>query len=286
MHQDGIVVFANPACAKLMGVSDSSRLIGIPMMRFVHQPYMEAVHDRAKRALSEKDVGTMDEQFVRLDGSLVDVEVTAIGFPYEGRPAVLIVAREVGIRKEAERKMKEANALLQRLSTLDGLTGIPNRRSFDGDLRELWERTRDSGEPNSLLLFDVDNFKAYNDYYGHQAGDECLQQIARIAEFEASRTQGTAYRYGGEEFAILLPEHDRERALSAAEQIRQAIARRQIPHAGISTEATVTISLGSATCKSVSDQTPAQWLHAADQALYQAKNLGRNIISEAKIPLA
>nr|WP_255807405.1 diguanylate cyclase [Cohnella mopanensis] len=286
IHQDGKVVFANPACAKLMGVSDSSQLLGMPMMQFVHEPYVKAVNDRAQMALREKDVGTMDQQFVKLDGSLVDVDVTAIGFSYGGRPAVLIVAREVGTRKEAERKMKEANALLQRLSTLDGLTDIPNRRSFDQDIHTLWDLTQDKDKQNSLILFDVDNFKAYNDHYGHQAGDACLQMVARIAGEVAEQAGGTVYRYGGEEFAVLLPEHDRERALNSAEQLRQAIANCIIPHKGVSTDAIVTISVGVATWNSTWKQTPAQWLQAADLALYQAKNQGRNLISEAGLPVS
>lgn len=285
VHQDGVVVFANPACAKLMGVGDSEQLIGLPMMRFVHKPYVDIVADRANRAMKDKDVEALDEQFVRLDGSLVDVEVTAIGYPYEGRPAVLIMAREIGIRKEAERTMKEANELLYRLSTLDGLTSIPNRRSFDQDLQKVWDEALNTRAEVSLVLFDVDNFKAYNDFYGHQAGDACLQTIARIADEEAGKLSGSAYRYGGEEFAILLPNHNRDSAKIAAEQVRRAVNDYRLPNEGISAEAIVTISVGVATWPNSADQSPEQWLRATDQALYQAKYQGRNSISEAMISI-
>lgn len=281
VHQDGFVVFANPACNQLIGAKDNSEIIGLPIMQFVHQPYMKVVGDRVSQAMNEKDVGALEEQFIKMDGSLVDVEVTAIGFPYEGRPAVLIFAREISIRKEAERKMKEANALLQRLSKLDGLTGIPNRRSFDEDRLRYWEEAQVNRTTLSLVLFDVDNFKAYNDYYGHQAGDACLQMVASVADGEARKASGTAYRYGGEEFAILFSGNGRDNDFKAAERIRLAIADCFIPHEGISSEAIVTISLGLASWTDTLNQTAEQWLHAADMALYEAKRHGRNSTREA-----
>jgi diguanylate cyclase (GGDEF)-like protein/PAS domain S-box-containing protein len=284
VHQNGIIVFANPACAPLMGVMDSDELIGMPMMGFVHHPYTEAVTERASKAMNEKEVGKLEEQFVRLDGSLVDVEVTAIGLSYAGRPAVLVVAREIGSRKEAERKMVEANALLQRLSILDGLTGIPNRRSFDQDRLELWNKAKMNKEAISLLMFDLDNFKSYNDYYGHLAGDACLQMIASLAEEEARKLGGMAYRYGGEEFAVLLPGYPREMAFLKAESFRSTVAGCQIPHEGIGPGARVTISVGVATSTFAQKQSMVQWLQAADDALYEAKKNGRDTTKEA-IPL-
>nr|WP_306220204.1 diguanylate cyclase [Cohnella sp. WQ 127256] len=282
VHQDGIVVFANPACAQLMGVDDSAQLIGMPMLKFVHQPFADLVVSRAKQAIEDNEVGALDEQFIKLDGEIIDVEVTAIGFPYNGRPAVLIMAREVGFRKEAERKMEMANTLLQRLSMLDGLTGISNRRSFDEDIQKYWNASKHNQVPITILLFDIDNFKAYNDFYGHQAGDVCLQSIADTAEDEAKKVGGTAYRYGGEEFAILLPDLNEDKALHVASRIRQAIEERFIPNAGISSDTLVTISIGVATSDLAYDQSWEQWLRAADQALYKAKNQGRNSISVAE----
>ncbi|MFD0674313.1 diguanylate cyclase domain-containing protein [Cohnella sp. GCM10027633] len=283
VHQGGIIAFANPACLTLMGVSHTSDLVGQSIMRFVPAHLAEVVARRAQSAMKENEVGALDEQFVRPDGSVVDVEVTAIGIPYMGRPAVLIVCRDIGPRKEAERKMTEANALLQRLSQLDGLTGIPNRRSFDEQLQHCWSEARERRGNASLILLDVDSFKEYNDHYGHQRGDACLQTIAGIVEDEARKADGTAYRYGGEEFAVLLPGCDRESGKAAADLIRQAVAGVGIPHEGAGNGATVTISVGVATATSRTDGYASMhgWLQAADQALYQAKRRGRNSTVEA-----
>lgn len=281
VHQGGIIVFANPACLPLMGVSHSSELIGQSIMRFVPPNLAEVVTRRAQSALRENEVGTMDEQFIRPDGTIIDVEVTAIGIPYNGRPGVLIICRDIGLRKEAERKLTEANELLSRLSKLDGLTGIPNRRSFDDQLRASWGEARANGDDTSLILLDVDTFKDYNDHYGHQAGDLCLQMIARIVEDEARAASGTAYRYGGEEFAVIVPGYSREAGRIVADRIRQAVLNAGIRHESAGSEAVVTISVGMATLTMEGCTSEYKWLQAADQALYQAKKRGRNSTVEA-----
>ncbi|WP_027085283.1 sensor domain-containing diguanylate cyclase [Cohnella panacarvi] len=280
VHQDGHVVFANPACTTLMGVGQTSQLVGQPIMKFVPAHLAEVVAARAYNAMKENEVGKLDEQFVRPDGTVIDVEVTAIGIPYQRKPAVLIICRDIGVRKEAERKLTEANMLLERLSKLDGLTGILNRRSFDERLASDWDRSRQEVEPLALILLDVDSFKEYNDHYGHQAGDTCLQMIAGIVEDEARKARGAAFRYGGEEFAVLLPGCDSRAGKSVADQIRRSVESCAIPHEGVAGEAIVTISVGVA---SALDYTGLEhWVQAADQALYRAKKQGRNSTVEAE----
>ncbi len=279
VHQDGHVVFANPACTTLMGVSQTSQLVGQPIMKFVPAHFAEVVAARAYNAMKENEVGKLDEQFVRPDGTVIDVEVTAIGIPYQGKPAVLIICRDIGVRKEAERKLTEANLLLERLSKLDGLTGIPNRRSLDEQLVSAWDRSRQACEPLAVILLDVDSFKEYNDHYGHQAGDTCLQMIASVVESEARKARGTAFRYGGEEFAVLLPGCDSRSGKSVADQIRRSVEECAIPHEGVADEAVVTISVGVASALNYEGLEP--WVQAADQALYQAKKQGRNSTVEA-----
>lgn len=276
VHQGGYVVFANAGCLKLMGVSQTSQLIGQPIMKFVPAHLAEVVASRANSAMNRNEVGTLDEQFVRPDGSIVDVEVTAIGIPYQGKPAVLIICRDIGTRKDAERKLTAANLLLERLSNLDGLTGIPNRRSLDEQLPLSWKKANSELKPLALVLIDVDSFKDYNDYYGHLAGDACLRKVAGIIEAEAGKAGGTAYRYGGEEFAVLLPGCDNDAGRAVADRIRQAVESSAIPHEAVDKDAKVTISVGVASAAHGIFADSEQWIQAADQALYRAKKQGRN----------
>lgn len=171
-----------------------------------------------------------------------------------------------------------ANARLKELSELDGLTKIANRRHFDNTLAQEWQRLTRSHTPLSLILFDVDHFKQYNDTYGHPAGDECLIQIAQTALKQLGRPTDVLARYGGEEFIVLLPETDVSGAIIVAEAIRQAIWNLAIVHHyAKNTAVFVSVSLGVASCIPTRECTPAGVVSSADQALYEAKNRGRNL---------
>lgn len=173
---------------------------------------------------------------------------------------------------ELEKKNKE----LQRLSSLDGLTGIANRRRFDEYLEQEWMRAARGNKTLSLILTDIDHFKTYNDNYGHQGGDEVLRRVAQAIENGAHRPGDLVARYGGEEFAIILPDTEPGGAASVAEAIRQSVERLNIPH-GFSTAADhVTLSLGVASIIPREGGLPATLIEAADEALYEAKHSGRN----------
>lgn len=173
---------------------------------------------------------------------------------------------------ELEKKNKE----LQRLSSLDGLTGIANRRRFDEYLEQEWLRAARGNKTLSLILTDIDHFKTYNDNYGHQGGDEVLRRVAQAIESGAHRPGDLVARYGGEEFAIILPDTEPVGAASVAEAIRQSVERLDIPH-GFSTAADhVTLSLGVASIIPREGGLPATLIEAADEALYEAKHSGRN----------
>ncbi|SFA71622.1 PAS domain S-box-containing protein/diguanylate cyclase (GGDEF) domain-containing protein [Cohnella sp. OV330] len=185
------------------------------------------------------------------------------------------VSTDITERKLAEEKLMEANSLLQKLSLLDGLTGIANRRRFDQALRAAWTTAVSEDSTMSLILFDIDYFKKYNDAYGHQAGDDCLIQVAAVAMACLRAGSDTAARYGGEEFGVILPGADAEEALVVAERIRAAIFDLAIPHIHSPT-GVVTLSLGIA-CQGPGSATGEQRLIAlADAALYEAKQSGRN----------
>lgn len=167
------------------------------------------------------------------------------------------------------------NQGLQRLASTDGLTQVANRRFFDEYLgQEWWRSTRDK-KHLSLILCDVDSFKIYNDTYGHQAGDDCLQQIV-TAILDAVRSADLVARYGGEEFAVVLPDTNSENAVEVAQRIRFQVKALQIVHANSPVSQYVTVSCGVASTVADSESSPADLIAAADEALYIAKEQGRD----------
>lgn len=176
---------------------------------------------------------------------------------------------------ERTRDLEIANRQLEELSATDGLTGIANRRRFDEALLYEWRRAKRSQESLSLAIFDVDWFKKYNDFYGHQAGDECLRMFAGVLKKHACRAGDLAARYGGEEFALIAAGTNAEAMLNIAESVRQSLESLQIPHAE-SPRAQVTVSIGIATMLPTDDFQPELLIRQADEALYRAKAKGRN----------
>ena len=183
----------------------------------------------------------------------------------------------VRIRLRNHLELKQQRDLLNRLSSLDGLTGIANRRFFDRFLTQEWNRTIRSDDEVSLIMLDVDHFKNYNDNYGHIAGDDCLKAISQALTAVVSRSTDLVARYGGEEFVCVLSSTGLDGATNVAEKLRTSIEALAIPHAYSETKPVVTISVGSATARpGLSELLPADLLVAADQQLYLAKNSGRN----------
>jgi diguanylate cyclase (GGDEF)-like protein len=165
---------------------------------------------------------------------------------------------------------------LEYLAEVDGLTQIANRRCFDERFSWEWQRLLRQNQPLSLILFDVDYFKRYNDCYGHQAGDECLRKIAAAAQQSVNRPDDLVCRYGGEEFAVILPNTDIRGATVIAERIRQAIRELNIPHQQSEVSAIVTLSLGVASAIPQPDSQAEIMLELADRSLYAAKQQGRD----------
>ena len=176
-------------------------------------------------------------------------------------------------------RLQTANEKLQQLAILDGLSGISNRRYFDLVLSNEWKRLMREQQPLSLIFCDVDYFKAYNDSYGHQQGDLCLQQIATILQKHSRRSTDFVARYGGEEFAIILPNTDAEGALFIANNIQQKLAQRKLPHRQSMVSKYVTCSMGISTIVPNPQQSTVNLIESADKLLYQAKKLGRNQIA-------
>lgn len=179
-------------------------------------------------------------------------------------------------QSQLQQQLEAANRELQRLASMDGLTQVANRRWFDEYLDQEWHRMQREHLPLSLILCDVDFFKAYNDTYGHQAGDRCLQQVAHMIQQQVKRSTDLVARYGGEEFAVILPNTPNQGALHIAEALCYEVQAMAIPHAASSIAPCITLSAGAASLTPNLDATTAALLTRADKALYQAKQAGRN----------
>lgn len=182
---------------------------------------------------------------------------------------------EIRLKKSHE-ELAKTTALLEKLVNTDALTQIANRGCFDHYLEQEWQRLRREKQPLSLILFDVDYFKGYNDFYGHQQGDNCLIKIAQTAQKVVNRPGDLVARYGGEEFAVILPNTNLEGAVVIAENIRRVMQNLALPHQASEVSDIITISIG-ITCQiPTATQSPATLISQADQALYRAKDQGRN----------
>ena len=177
---------------------------------------------------------------------------------------------------EMSRDLASANRELEKLSRQDGLTGIANRRYFDSYLLTEVRRGAREKAPVSLILSDVDHFKAFNDCYGHQAGDDCLRRVAAALSSAGRRPADLAARYGGEEFAMVLPGTALEGAVDVAKAVSRVIGGLAIPHARSAVDQSVTLSQGIVSLVPDKETTCEHLIQHADQALYQAKQQGRN----------
>lgn len=201
-------------------------------------------------------------------GAIILLTILFLGF-YIFRPLTNTLQNE-------RTQLEQANQELSLLSSLDGLTGIANRRQFDQFLTQLWTLSSRNTEPIALIMCDIDHFKAYNDHYGHLQGDECLKKVAAALKDSVKRQGDLLARYGGEEFVIILPNTDITGAEKIAETLRANVEGLEIPHLFSPVTPKVTISLGAAVRYASPTVLPERLIEAADQALYQAKQTGRN----------
>jgi diguanylate cyclase (GGDEF)-like protein len=262
---------------------------------FVHDPYMLRF-----RPASVLCVPLRRERF---EGALYMENNLADGVFNEGRVEVIrLLAAQASVaienarlyeqvqehtrtleEKVAERtsRLEQLNQDLQGLADRDGLTGVANRRRGATYLEEVWMRLRREKQPLSVIMLDVDHFKAFNDNYGHQAGDDCLVAVADIVSAQLLRPADLVARYGGEEFLLILPDTDRDGVAQMGEKVRHAVEALAIAHAHSSASRVVTVSAGTATMVPSPKGSTEQLLSEADIALYRAKRMGRNQVHAA-----
>jgi len=181
---------------------------------------------------------------------------------------------------ERTAQLEVANTALEEMATVDPVTGLANRRRFDVFFQQEWQRSRRTHQPLSLLMIDIDHFKAFNDRYGHPRGDECLQEVASVLRAAAHRPADLACRYGGEEFTVVLAETGPTGAFAVAETVRTAIESLRIQNEEAPL-GVITVSIGVGTRSGEEYDRAADLITACDRALYEAKNSGRNRTSPA-----
>jgi diguanylate cyclase (GGDEF)-like protein/PAS domain S-box-containing protein len=224
-------------------------------------------------ALLESRIQKKSGEYIWVEASLRAVRNPATGAP----TGILNMVRDITERKQAEQKLQEAYRAVETLAITDALTGLANRRRFDECLTTEWRRGLRDRKPLALLLIDVDLFKSYNDTYGHVRGDSCLKQIAEAALDVVARPGDLVARFGGEEFAVILPNTGSEGALQVANQICEGLRSRNLPHSS-NPLGFLTISVGCAAMVPSLGQHAVNLIELADEALYEAKRRGRNQI--------
>ncbi len=232
--------------------------------------FVEVVEESSLReaTIASKAIADTQQNMMLLSGGAVALALT-IG--------IIVLGREGRFKA----RLREHRDQLAMLSTTDALTGIANRRHFDEFFKLAWRQTTRSNLPLSLILIDVDHFKLYNDEYGHAVGDTCLTAIAKAMDEVVVRTTDLVARFGGEEFACILPDTETDGALNIAEGIRNAVAELNIEHSESSTASHVTVSIGVATCHPTPEDDPTLLFKTADDLLYKAKQQGRNCVVTA-----
>lgn len=287
VYQEGRIVFANDRAAAIFGCKSPAEVIGTPTERFLHPKHYDKELLDAKELYRTNGVlPHLELTYLTAQGTEVPVEVSISSIMDGGKPAIFTSFRDISERKAAEMKLQETNRMLEEanrklkmLSSRDGLTGMTNRRSFDEAYSRAWKEAAKEAKPLSVILCDIDFFKAYNDTYGHQGGDACLRAVAGILESEAGGRGHLAARYGGEEFVILLPGAGAVEAREAAEAVRAAVEQAAIPHKASKAGGCVTLSAGAATVIPHPLVQPGDLIGQADKALYKAKLQGRNRVA-------
>ena len=268
----GTLRYVSHSVEQMLGVRPHD-LVGKSCFDMVHAEDKEGLMATSARLNGSGAASTIVFRTYRADGSIVWVESNFKQASERENPAeteFVGVLRDVTERKRMEDELNLLNRRLTQLAATDGLTGLTNRRTFDGFLA----REYAACEEISVLLFDIDNFKGYNDTYGHQAGDRCLQAVAKVIGDATSNSSGLSARYGGEEFAVVLPNTSEDDALKVAEAIRLTVRALGLPNTA-ATRGYLTVSGGLAT-RTRATLGEAALVGEADVALYEAKRLGRN----------
>lgn len=231
----------------------------------------------------KRDSYTIEKRYFRKDGNIIWSRLSiSLIKDAQGKPAYIAAfIEDISDLKNSEIEMRELNERLERYSYIDGLTLINNRRMLDLGIAKEWNRALRTSSSISFIMIDIDFFKNYNDHYGHLQGDECLKKIANAVNGVANRSSDLVARFGGEEFAILVPGASHNQAKKLAERCRKSIEQLRIPHeyTEVNDVKVVTVSIGVCTAVPNTNNSATELVEATDKRLYQAKHLGRNCVA-------
>ena len=274
IHNMEKILAVNPRACKRLGYTNEE-LLALPLEKVNTPEHTRLMPEKAAEVMAIGHL-TLETVHLHKDGTEIPTELTASKVIWDGEPAILTICRDVTKRKLAEKLLEYNTRKFETMSNTDVLTGVANRRRFDEALAMEYARHARSGGELSLIMLDVDHFKAFNDCYGHVEGDYCLRKIAQVIADCSARSTDLAARYGGEEFACILPDTDINSAVAIAEKIRCGILALGIPHKGSKVAGYVTASLGVMTIKCIAKGSPVAAVFQADKMLYLAKSRGRN----------
>ncbi len=268
----------NKPFVEALSIAEVDELIGKRLQDVIPEERYAHLSETDNKVLYEgKSLRYIDRVIDATGGSVwYDVVKSPFRDPASNTNGVLVMARDVSERYLAEQKLEEANQELERLSFIDSLTQISNRRRFDEQLETLWHLHSREKNPLTVMLCDIDYFKGYNDFYGHQKGDDALTQVANVFRSVLPRSSDCVARYGGEEFGFILPNTTSEGALLVAERIHQGIESLNLKHEQSPVSSIVTVSIGLVALTPQPMEDCESIVALADSALYQAKADGRN----------
>jgi diguanylate cyclase (GGDEF)-like protein len=280
LDHDFALVLLDVQMPDMDGFETAELMRGNRRTRHIPIIFVTANHKEHQHIFRGYDSGAVDYLFKPLEPQMLLGKVRIFLEIHRQRLDLQAKTREldakIGELRLLQAELEEKNRQLQLLSSLDGLTGIPNRRQFDEMLTQEWNRMSREKLPMSVIILDVDHFKRYNDFYGHLAGDSCLRRVAESLADMLRRPADMIARYGGEEFAAILPGTNIEGAGIVAENMRRTVFGLDIEHRDSPVQPVVTVSLGVSSVTPLPGCMPGDLMQAADQALYQAKQQGRN----------
>ncbi|TGE33768.1 diguanylate cyclase [Desulfosporosinus sp. Sb-LF] len=276
LEHEFALVLLDVQMPEMDGFETAELMRGSERTKFIPIIFVTAISKDQRCIFKGYEVGAVDYLFKPIEAIVLKSKVKVFLELYKQKRMLKTQAEVLEAKVKELLELKETNFHLENLSTLDGLTGIPNRRSFDQFIEMSWKNSMREQQTLALVMADIDYFKAFNDNYGHLKGDDCLRLVAKTLVTSIKRPIDFVARYGGEEFIAVLPNTDKIGALLVAERMRRNIEHLAITHEHSMVASCVTISLGITDIIPQQADTILELIQTVDNALYQAKQLGRN----------